>query len=123
MVIILILCVALVIGGLWGFWQVRSHRFSFAVFLTAPVASAALMAVVVAMMFMLGDPPAAILARPLFDRITTYVLTGCLYGGWVGGLIGAIPALVGSGGTQLLILWARARCAGKQIGSAVRTIE
>ncbi len=122
MVVILILCVSLVIGGLWGFRQVRSHRFSFAVFLTAPVASAAFFFVVVTMMMML-DPSPAVLARPLFDRIIGYVLTGFLYGGWTGGLFGAIPALVGSGGTQLLILWARARCAAKQVGSAVRTIE
>ncbi len=87
MVVILILCVSLVIGGLWGFRQVRSHRFSFAVFLTAPVASAAFFFVVVTMMMML-DPSPAVLARPLFDRIIGYVLTGFLYGGGLGGSSG-----------------------------------
>ena len=111
MEIILILCVPLLIGGMWGFWQARSHRFSLAVLLTAPRVSAALLGVVFAMMNML-DPPGPVMARPLSERITIYLATGCLYGAGFG-LFGAVPALAGSAGTQLFMLWAIARWAGK----------
>ena len=107
MEIILILCVPLLIGGMWGGWQARSHRFSLAVFLTAPLVSAALIGVMFAMMNML-DPPDPVIAKSLSERITIYLATGCLYGAGFG-LFGAVPALVGSAGTQLFMLWASNR--------------
>jgi hypothetical protein len=110
--IIFILCVPLLIGGMWGLWQARSHRFSLAVFLTAPLVSAALIGVVFAMMNML-DPPDSVITRPWGERITIYLATGCLYGAGFG-LFGAIAALVGSAGTQLIMLWAGARPASKR---------
>ncbi len=67
MEMILILCVPLMIGGMWGVWQARSHRFSFAVLLTAPLVSATLIGVGIAIMTML-DPPGPVMARPLGER-------------------------------------------------------
>ena len=116
MEIILMLCVPLLIGGMWGIWQARRYRFSFAVLLTAPLVSAALIGFVFAMMNML-DPPDAVIARPLSERIMIYLATGCLYGAGFG-LFGAVPALVGSAGTQLFILWAIVRPASNRRASA-----
>jgi hypothetical protein len=117
MEIILILGVPLVIGGMWGFWQARSRRFSFAVLLTAPLVSAALLGVMFAMMNML-DPPDSVVAKPLGERITIHVATGCLYGAGFG-LFGAVPALVASAATQLVMLWAFARHAKSGQKSAI----
>lgn len=112
MLMLLILCVPLVIGGMWGFWQVRSRRFSFAVLRTAPLVSAAVMVVAFAIMNML-DPPVGVVGLPAGDRIVTALFTGCLYGGMFG-IYGAVPALVGSAVTQLLMLWAGGRLRGSR---------
>ena len=97
---------------MWGSWQARSHRFSFAVLLTAPLVSAALIAVGIAMMVMI-DPPGPVIAKPLGEFIVTCLLTGCLYGAGFG-FFGAVPALVGSAGTQLFMLWVGARAASNR---------
>ena len=109
MEITLILCVPLTIGGMWGFLPARSLRFSIAVLLTSPLVSAALVGVGFGMMNML-TPPDPVAARPLIERITIYLATGCLYGEGFG-LFGAIPAIIGSAGTQLFMLWVGARLA------------
>jgi hypothetical protein len=109
MELILIVFVPLVIGGMWGFLQVLSRRFSFAVLLTAPLVSAALIGVLFATMNVL-DPPDSVLARPWGERIVIHVTTGCLYGAGFG-LFGAVPALAGSVGPQVVMLWVVARLA------------
>ena len=112
MVMIVILYVPLTIGGMWGFWQARSHRFSFAVLQTAPLVSAALIGVAFVISNMLY-PPDGVVARPAGDRIFIHLSTGCLYGAMFG-FYGAVPALVGSAGTQLFMLWAGARPASNR---------
>lgn len=95
--------VPLVLGALWGAWQGRRDRFSFAVLRTAPILSAALIVGVV-LAVSIFNGPAHVNQKPLADRVVMWLAAAVVWG-FGAFLVGAVPARVSSAAAQLCKLW------------------
>jgi hypothetical protein len=98
--IILIGCVPLLLGALWGAWKGQRGVFSLYILFLAPFVSAALIGTTIASLTVLF-PPTNVDLGSFGQWVSLWWFTALLHGGGIG-IFGAVPALVGSATVQLV---------------------